>query len=105
MYRNSHTPAMKAPTKHRSMNATNRADRLVELRRMTVAKAQAPASVATMKRTRMDRGVSWLLSSKPLTNQACISLIKCLHIQDASAYQHADYRNQRDNLCHSPKGE
>ena len=68
--RRKYTAAMKAPTKHRSMNATKRADRRVELSLIKVAKAHAQARIETMKRTRMKLGVSWLLLVKPSTNQA-----------------------------------
>jgi hypothetical protein len=49
---------MKAPTKHRSMKATNSADRRVEPRRTKVAMAQAQAKMETMKRTRIKFGVN-----------------------------------------------
>ena len=84
---------MKAPTKHRSMNATNMAERRVEPRRRRVATAQAQAKTETMKRTRMKDGVSWLLSLKPLTNHACKmvsnsdSVKSCHGVSDAPASQ------------------
>ena len=73
MSRRYQTAAMKAPTKQRSMKATNSAERRVEPRRTSVARAQAQARIDTMKRTRMKFGVNWLFSLKPLTNQACSS--------------------------------
>lgn len=59
---------MNAPTKQRSINATNKADRRVELSRTSVAIAHAQARIETMKRTRMLVGVSWLLVLYPWTN-------------------------------------
>lgn len=52
------TAAIKAPTKHRSMNATNSAERLVDPSRRRVARAQAQARMATINRTRMKLGVN-----------------------------------------------
>ena len=51
MNRSSYTPAIRAPTKQRSINATNRADRRVELRRKAVIIAQTVASTVTINRT------------------------------------------------------
>lgn len=58
MPRRYQTPAIRAPTKHRSMKATKSADRRVEPRRIRVARAHAQARIETMKRTRMKLGVS-----------------------------------------------
>ncbi len=58
MPRSSQSAAMKAPTKHRSMNATKRAERRVEPRRRRVTMAHAQARTETIKRTRMKDGVS-----------------------------------------------
>jgi len=52
------TAAMNAPTKQRSIKATNRAERRVDPSRRSVAMAQAQARTETMKRTRMKLGVN-----------------------------------------------
>ena len=62
---------MNAPTKQRSMKATKRAERRVLPSRTSVAIAQAQARMETMKRTRMNEGVSSLFELKPATNQDC----------------------------------
>ena len=51
MPRNSYTPAISAPMKHRSMKETKMADRRVDLRRSKVVKAQAAARTETMNNT------------------------------------------------------
>ena len=68
--RNSYTPAMKAPTKQRSMNETKRAERLVELRRNQVAIAQAQARTETMKRVLREMNVryAWRLKEASWRN-------------------------------------
>lgn len=49
--RSSYTDAISAPTKQRSIKETKRAERRVDFRRRTVARAQAAARTEVMKRT------------------------------------------------------
>ena len=58
MLRSSYTPAMKAPTKQRSMKETNMADSRVDLRRKRVTMAQTAPRTETMKRVLQGKGVS-----------------------------------------------
>jgi hypothetical protein len=56
--RRQYTAPMKAPTNSRSMKATKLAECLAREYRNRVPMAQTAPSTETMKRTRMDRGVS-----------------------------------------------
>ena len=58
MPRSSYTPAMKAPTKHRSMKETKMADSRVDLCRKRVTMAQIAPRTETMKRVLNGKGVS-----------------------------------------------
>lgn len=51
MLRSSYTPAIRAPTKHKSTKDTKIAERRVDFRRSKVARAQAAARTEVMKRT------------------------------------------------------
>lgn len=62
MLRSSYTPAMKAPTKQRSMKETNMADSRVDLRRRRVTMAQTAPRTETMNRV-LQGGISFLSSS------------------------------------------
>ena len=59
MLRNSYTPAMKAPTKQRSMKETNMADSRVDLRRKRVTMAQTAPRTETMNRVLQEGGISF----------------------------------------------
>ena len=97
---------MKAPTKQRSMNATKRAERRVLPSRTSVAMAQAQARMETIKRTRMKEGVSWLFELKPATNHDCDGLVNELRYgREEESYQHANHRDEGDDLSQSPEGE
>ena len=58
--RSSYTPAMKAPTKQRSMKETNMADSRVDLRRKRVTMAQTAPRTETMNRVLQEKGISFL---------------------------------------------
>ena len=59
MLRSSYTPAMKAPTKQRSMKETNMADSRVDLRRKRVTMAQTAPRTETMNRVLQEGGISF----------------------------------------------
>lgn len=91
MLRSSYTPAMKAPTKQRSMKETNMADSRVDLRRKRVTMAQTAPRTETMNKVLQEEGISFL----------SLSLRKCLNksLQDVSWGKLVGFCELVDKVC------
>ena len=89
--RNSYTPAMKAPTKQRSMKETKMADSRVDLRRKRVTMAQTAPRTETMNRVLQEEGISFL----------SLSLRRCLDrsVQDVARGKLIGFCEFVDKVC------
>ena len=132
MLRSSYTPAMKAPTKHRSMKETNMAESRVDLRRKRVTIAQTAPRTETIKRVLQEQGISFLSLSLrrclnrsvqdvawgklvgfcELVDKVCLKSVsetaRAAHIMSCigvRTYEHAQCRYQGNDFQKAPKGE
>ena len=89
--RNSYTPAMKAPTKQRSMKETKMADSRVDFRRKRVTMAQTAPRTETMNRVLQEEDISSL----------SLSLWRCLDmsVQDVARGKLIGFCEFVDKVC------
>ena len=89
--RSSYTPAMKAPTKQRSMKETKMADSRVDFRRKSVTMAQTAPRTETMNRVLQEEDISFL----------SLSLRRCLDrsVQDVARGKLIGFCEFVDKVC------
>ena len=130
--RSSYTPAMKAPTKQRSMKETKMAESRVDLRRKRVTMAQTAPRTETMNRVLQEEDIStpslslrrsldrsvqdvgWgkLIGFCELVDKECLKVVskitKAAHIMeyiDMCTYEHAQCRYKGYDFQKAPEGE
>ena len=130
--RSSYTPAMKAPTKQRSMKETKMADSRVDLRRKRVTIAQTAPRTETMNRVLQGEGISFLSLSLrrcldrfvqdvawgkligvcELVDKVCLNAVsettKAARIMEhigMCTYEHAQCRYKGNDFQKAPEGE
>ena len=130
--RSSYTPAMKAPTKQRSIKETKMADSRVDLRRKRVTIAQTAPRTETMNRVLQEEGVSFqsvslrryldrsiqdvawgkLIGLCELVDKVCLEAVseitKAARIVEyfgMCTYEHAQCRYEGNDFQKAPEGE
>ncbi len=130
--RSSYTPAMKAPTKQRSMKETKMAESRVDLRRKRVTIAQTAPRTETMNRVLQEEGISilslslrrcldrsvqdvgWgkLIGFCELVDKKCLKIVseitkaaRTVGYIGMCTYEHAQCRYKGNDFQKAPKGE